>query len=104
MGEWPMDEREEARLHDSVNLVGLRAHATAVGLVKLTSELVRAGVLETAAADRIKDAIVKELSLSRSRSISKEEFERSTRHRLDAIFAGDEPVGDTPPRAMAPEV
>jgi hypothetical protein len=99
-----MDEREEARLHDSVNLVGLRAHATAVGLVKLTSELVRAGVLEAAAADRIKDAIVKELSLSRSRSISKEEFERSTRHRLVAIFARDEPVGDTPPRAMAPEV
>jgi hypothetical protein len=89
-----MDEREEARLHDSVNLVGLRAHATAVGFLTLTSELVRAGVLEEAAVDRIKDAIVKELSLSRSRASSKEEFERSTRERLDGLFAGREHVGD----------
>jgi hypothetical protein len=96
-----MDERDEARLHDSVNLVGLRAHATAVGFLTLTTELVRAGVLEQAAVDRIKDAIVKELSLSRSRSASKEEFERSTRERLDALFAGDERVGDEPPRDMA---
>lgn len=98
-----MDEREEERLHDSVSLVGLRAHATAVGLLKLTSELVRAGVLEEAAVDRIKDAIVKELSLSRSRAASKEEFERSTRTRLDSLFAGSEPLGEEPPKEMAPE-
>lgn len=96
-----MDEREEARLHDNVSLVGLRAHATAVGLVKLTAELVRAGVLEEAAVDRIKDAIVKELSLSRGRAVSREEFERSTRARLDAIFTGEQPVGDAPPKDMA---
>ncbi|HZZ32615.1 MAG TPA: hypothetical protein VFE10_11550 [Phenylobacterium sp.] len=97
-----MDEREEERLHDSVNLVGLRAHATAVGLLKLTSELVRAGVLEEVAVDRIKEAIVKELSLSRSRSASKQEFERTTRLRLDALFAGDERLGEQPPKEMAP--
>jgi hypothetical protein len=97
-----MDELEEERLHDSVNLVGLRAHATAVGLLKLTAELVRAGVLEQAAVDRIKEAIVKELSLSRSRSASKQEFERSTRMRLDALFAGDLPLGEQPPKEMAP--
>jgi hypothetical protein len=84
-----MDQRAEERLHDEVALVGLRAHATAVGLLTLTSELVRAGVLEEAAVTRIKEAIVKELSLSRSRSSSKEEFERSTRKRLDALFAGE---------------
>jgi hypothetical protein len=96
-----MDEREEARLHDSVNLVGLRAHATAVGFLTLTTELVRAGVLEEAAVDRIKDAIVKELSLSRSRASSKEEFERSTRARLDGLFAGSEQLGEEPPKDMA---
>lgn len=95
-----MDEREEARLHDNVSLVGLRAHATAVGFVKLTSELVRAGVLEEAAVDRIKEAIVKELSLSRSRSASKEDFERSTRVRLDALFTGEQPLGEAPPKDL----
>lgn len=84
-----MDQRAEEHLHDEVALVGLRAHATAVGLLKLTSELVRAGVLDEAAVTRIKEAIVKELSLTRSRSSSKEEFERSTRKRLDALFAGE---------------
>jgi hypothetical protein len=84
-----MDQRAEERLHDEVALVGLRAHATAVGLLTLTSELVRAGVLDEAAVTRIKEAIVKELSLTRSRSSSKEEFERSTRKRLDALFAGE---------------
>jgi hypothetical protein len=97
-----MDEREERRLHDSVSLVGLRAHATAVGLLKLTSELVRAGVLDAGAVDRIKEAIVKELSLSRSRSASKEEFEQSTRARLDSLFAGEERLGEQPPPEMAP--
>ena len=87
-----MDERAEERLHDEVSLVGLRAQATAVGLLKLTSELVRAGVLDEAAVTRIKEAIVKELSLTRSRSSSKDEFERSTRARLDALFAGEAQV------------
>jgi hypothetical protein len=92
-----MDEIEERRLHDAVGLVGLRAQATAVGLVTLTAELVRAGVLDDSAVSRIKDAIVKELSISRARSASKEEFEQSTRERLDAIFSGRELVGDTAP-------
>lgn len=97
-----MNEREEQRLHDSVSLVGLRAHATAVGFLTLTTELVRAGVLEEAAVDRIKDAIVKELSLSRSRAASKDEFERNTRARLDGLFAGHEHLGQEPPKEMAP--
>jgi len=36
-----MYESEERRIHDSVALIGLRAHATSVGLVQLTAELVR---------------------------------------------------------------
>ncbi len=93
-----MNESEEQRIHDSVALIGLRAHATSVGLVKLTAELVRAGVLDEAAVTRIKEAIVKELSLTRARSARKEEFERSTRQRLDALFAGKEHFGDLPPK------
>ena len=96
-----MDELDEKRIHDSVNLVGLRAHATAVGFLTLTRELAKAGVLDDAAVERIKESIVKELSLGRSRSSSAEEFERTTRHRLDLLFAGKEKVGENPPPEMA---
>lgn len=96
-----MSERGDRKLHDDVSLVGLRAHATAVGFVTLARELARAGVLDEGAVERIKDAIVKELSLTRGRSTSAEEFERTTRHRLDGLFAGQESVGEIPPAEMA---
>ena len=96
-----MSEREDRKIHDDVSLVGLRAHATAVGFVTLARELVKAGVLEEAAVERIKDAIVRELSLGRSRSTAAEEFERTTRHRLDGLFSGHEPVGENVPPEMA---
>ena len=85
-----MDEREEKRLHDSIGLVGLRAHATAVGLLQLSSELRRAGVLDDDAITRVKEAIIKDLSLSRPPNRSKQDFEDATRRRLDALFAGEE--------------
>ena len=96
-----MSEREDRKIHDDVSLVGLRAHATAVGFVTLARELVKAGVLEEAAVERLKEAIVRELSLSRSRATSAEEFERTTRHRLDGLFSGHERVGETVPPQMA---
>jgi hypothetical protein len=77
-----------------MNLLGIRAQVTAVGLVKLTDELVRAGVLEQAALDRIKCAIVKELCLSKPASADPREFERTTRRRLDSLFCGEERVGE----------
>ncbi|THD82708.1 MAG: hypothetical protein E7812_01115 [Phenylobacterium sp.] len=94
-----MDEREEKRLHDSMRIVGLRATVTAVGLLKLTGELVRAGVLDDEAVGRIKQAMVKELSLTRPPSSDKAEFERSMRHRLDGLFAGSEKLEPVPPVA-----
>lgn len=96
-----MSERDERKIHDDISLVGLRAHATAVGFVTLARELVKAGVLDEAAVERIKDAIVKELSLGRSRSAPAAEFERTTRNRLDGLFSGHERVGETPPPEMA---
>ncbi|MGZ3377242.1 MAG: hypothetical protein ACXU8S_11645 [Phenylobacterium sp.] len=81
-----MDESEELRLHETVSFVGLRAQATAVGLLQLSAELVRAGVLDKAAVDRIKDAIAKDISLSRPRSVSRDEYMGLVRQRLDGLF------------------
>lgn len=56
-----MDSREGKQLHDAIGVVGLRAQATAVGLIQLTAELVRAGVLNDSAVGRIKEKIAKDL-------------------------------------------
>jgi hypothetical protein len=92
-----MDQVDGRRLHDDIGFLGIRTQATMVGVVKLACELTRAGVLQPEALDRIKDAIVQELSLTRPPASSRQEFERNTRRRLDALFAGDEPVGPMPP-------
>jgi hypothetical protein len=96
-----MDERAERHLHEQVNLLGLRAQATSIGFLTLARELVTAGVLSEAALGRVKDAIVKELCLSRPASASREAFERTIRLRLDALFAGEGAVGRTPPAEIA---
>lgn len=97
-----MDTREGKQVHDLVSFVGLRAHATAVGLIQLSAELVRAGVLEEATIDRIKTAIANDLALSRPGSISKEEFSRTTRLRLDRLFSGEESLPLHPPSPDKP--
>jgi hypothetical protein len=91
-----MDETEEMRLHETVSFVGLRAQATAIGLLQLTAELVRAGVLDRPAVDRIKDAIAKDIAITRPRSTSREEYQRMVRERLDGLFLGKEPYSQTP--------
>ena len=88
-----MGYTEEQRLHDTISFVGLRAQATSVGLLQLSCELRRAGVLDDAAIGRVKDAIAKEITLSCPRSVSKIEFENDVRARLDRLFAGEEKVG-----------
>jgi hypothetical protein len=99
-----MDDKtdtEQAReLHNTLEFIGLRAQATTVGLLQLCTELVRAGVLDGAAIQRIKDAIRMELTLTHSRGHYRGEFEETLRQRLDAIFPSGEdarrqaPVGD----------
>ena len=88
---------EERKLHDQVSFVGLRAQATSVGFIQLCTELCRVGVLDEAAMGRIKEAIAKELALSRPRASYQTEFQGSLK-RLDDLFAGRveirrEPVG-----------
>ena len=87
-----MDFKEAKRQHETVDRVGLRAHATAVGLLALSQELVQAGVLDETAITRIKDAIASDICLSRPRTLSKEEFDTLIRRRLDALFSGEERV------------
>ena len=97
-----MAERDEEKLHETISFVGLRAQATTVGLLQLSAELVRAGVLDDAALSRIKDAIAKDIALSRPRSADREEYDRSLRARLDSLFAGQVAVGVGPPAEIGP--
>ena len=96
-----MDNREEAKqLHETLSLLGLRAQATAVGLVQLTSELLRAGVLDDDAVSRIKEAIARDIIVGRTATRGGKEFEEALRRRLDAVFPNkdemegqDRPIG-----------
>ena len=97
-----MGYAEDKRLHDSIDLLGMRAQATTVGLIQLSIELQRAGVLDTAALDRIKGAIANEICLHRPKSISAESFSSTLRSRLDRLFAGEEAVGEARPDMLSP--
>ncbi|HEV2568402.1 hypothetical protein [Sphingomonas sp.] len=92
-----MGYAEDKRLHDLIDLVGMRAQATTVGLIQLSVELRRAGVLQDTAVERIKDAIANEICLTRPKSIPQEHFRANLQCRLDRLFAGEEPVGEARP-------
>ena len=94
-----MDEREDQRVHDALKFIGLRATVTAVGLLRLSAELAKAGVLDEAALDRIKDAMIKELSLNRPPNTQKDEYERNMRERLNRLISGEESIGPPTPQA-----
>lgn len=82
-----MLEHECEQRHQHTGVLGLQAPATAVGLVQLIAELVRAGVLDRAAAERVKEAMAADLLLARPRSAHNDDYERSVRKRLDLLFA-----------------
>jgi hypothetical protein len=91
MAEQTIEERREIeakarQLHFSVDLMGLRAHATGVGLLQLCAELLKAKVIDDDAIGRIKEAIATDIIVSRKISRGKDEFARSLRQRLDATF------------------
>lgn len=85
-----MDTRAGKQLHDTLGFVGLRAQATAVGLLQLTAELVRAGVLGDDAVERIKRAIFDDLALTRPASQAKTDYEATLQRRLDRLFSTQE--------------
>ncbi len=87
----PLDKQK--KLHFDLSNVGLRAHATAAGLLQLCQELRRAGVLDEPAIERIKDAIACDITVSAARSVATADYRRDIRGRLDKLFAGEERVG-----------
>lgn len=88
-----MSRDEDKKLHHEVGYVGLRAQATAVGLLQLCIELRAAGVLSEDSVSRIKETIAREIAFSGPRSIPRDEYGRDVRNRLDRLFKGQEPVG-----------
>ncbi|MEI4507425.1 hypothetical protein [Sphingopyxis sp. CCNWLW2] len=73
--------------HHTLDLVGLRAHATAVGLIQLCEELLNAGILSADGLDRIKDAICSELAVGKRARVSEQrECDNLLRRRIDAVF------------------
>ena len=80
------DQNEARELHRTLDFIGLRAHATTVGLIQLCEELLAAGILDGAALERIKEAIYLEINVTRSRMTHHDTFEDNLRQRLDAIF------------------
>ena len=84
---------EQKTMHQDLRNVGLRAQATAVGLVHLCRELQSSGVLDEAAVNRIKAAIADEITLSGPRTSLRPEFQQGLRHRLDSIFSGERGLG-----------
>ena len=82
----PQRSGQALDLHLNLDYIGLRAHATAVGLLQLTAELVKAGILQAQAVQRIKDAIHQEIMIARPRGYNRKEFAVTLRQRLDAIF------------------
>ena len=85
-----MDTREGKKLHDEIGFVGLRAQATAVGLLQLSIELRRVGVLDDGALERIKEAVANDLLLATPSHMSREAHKASIKQRLDRLFAGCE--------------
>ncbi|WP_067105685.1 hypothetical protein [Sphingopyxis granuli] len=85
--------------HKTLDFIGLRAHATTVGLIQLCEELMNAGVLSAEGLQRIKDAIRMELTVCNVRISGQSNFDDTLRRRLDAIFPQapgrppEEPVG-----------
>jgi hypothetical protein len=90
-----LDNHEIKRLHDEVGFIGLRAQATAVGLLQISIELHRVGVLDDTAIERIKDAIANDLALSPPNHLTREQHRVTLKLRLDRLFSGSEPLSPT---------
>lgn len=99
----PLDKQK--KLHFDLTNVGLRAQATAAGLLQLCLELRRAGVLDDSAIERIKGAIACDIEVAAPRSVATADYRRDIRARLDKLFAGEERVGNADALAfgMGPE-
>lgn len=97
-----MNEQDRNRTHLALEFLGIRAQATAMGLVQLCAELRDAGVIGEDAVGRVKEAIAEEIASHAPRSVVKQQYLADIRGRLDRIFAGDEPIGPAPDVSTLP--
>ena len=88
-----MPYEKHKKLHFDITNVGLRAQATAVGLVQLCVELRHANVLDEAAVERIKDAIADEVAVAAPRTLTSPQYRSEVKSRLDRLFTGEQEVG-----------
>jgi len=96
-----INQADHKKLHFDLTNVGLRAQATAVGLVQLCTELRHAGVLDEGAIDRIKTAIADEIIVCAPRQVASKEYRKDVCTRLDALFAGERKMGPADEIVMA---
>ena len=80
---------ETRRAHRDLSLAGLRAEATATGLIQLIRELRGSGALAPDAVGRIRDRVVDDLTLSRPIGASEDDFRSDLRRRLDHLLEDD---------------
>ena len=104
-----MSLADDRRVHNGIDVVGLRAQATAVGLIQLCAELNRSGALDDEALGRVKDAIARDLSITAPLGMRKDEFDDWVHRRLDGLFEerleaeGDDAGEEGPAGAHASE-
>ena len=79
-------QSDEERIHANLESIGIRASGAAVGLFQLLKELRAVGVLGPDAIERIKEAVINDLALSRPRSQTMADYERRVRERLDSLI------------------
>ncbi|BAV64110.1 hypothetical protein [Sphingobium cloacae] len=84
---------KDKKLHFDLTNVGLRAQATAAGLLQLCMELRRVDILDEEAVERIKDAIAREIEISAPRVVISQGYRQDLRGRLDQLFAGERDLG-----------
>ena len=89
------------RTHEAITYIGFRAHATSVGLLQLTKEFRRAGVLDDNAISRIKIVVCNDLSLSYRPSILKSDFEAMIHRGLDQLFSCEASPGGNQERSSS---
>lgn len=85
----------QGSMHYDLTNIGLRAQATAAGLVQLCIELQRLNVLDEVAVDRIKNAIACEIITCTPRHVDRNNYRQDVRSRIDRLFSGEEKVGST---------
>ena len=89
-------QNDHERIHANLESIGIRASGAAIGLFQLMRELLDAGVLDRAAIDRIKEAVIVDLAASRPRSQTLADYQQRVRERMDMLV----PVNDDTARPL----